>query len=172
MNRSSHSVEPEELMAYLDGELPVEHARDCAAHLVQCAECQTLAAELKSVDQQLSFWQVGSAPESVADAVMPEVEKWQGLPKSRQGRDVTATRWLGFRPWVWGLAGGVSTLLVMSIFTSRPSTRHLELAPAYKPATPAAVDARPSVDERLADSMSSRKSAAPAPAAPMAERAP
>jgi anti-sigma factor RsiW len=149
MNRSAHSVEPEELMAYLDGELPVEHARECAAHLDQCAECQTLAAELKSVDQQLSFWQAGSAPQSVADAVMPEVEKWQGLPKSRQGHDVTATRWLGFRPWIFGLAGGVSAILLMSIFTLRVRRRAiLELARAYKPATPAAVDAGPSMNGR------------------------
>jgi hypothetical protein len=171
MNRSAHSVEPEELMAYLDGELPVERARECAAHLEQCAGCQTLAAELKAVDQQLSLWQVGSAPESVAGAVIPEVEKWQGSPQPRQGRYLAAARWLQLRPWVWGLGGAVSAVLVMSVFVVRQPTPHLEtFARVYKPAAPPAVDAGPFMGDRLADSMSSRKSAATAPAVPMPQQ--
>jgi hypothetical protein len=113
-------------MAYLDGELPVERARECAAHLEQCVECQRMAGDLKSVDQQLSFWQVGAAPESVAGAVMAEVENWQGLPKSKEGGEFRTTRWLQLRPWVWGLAGAVSALLVVGLISIRRSTAHLD----------------------------------------------
>jgi hypothetical protein len=133
MTRSTHSVPPEELMAYLDGELPVERARECAAHLEQCVECQALAGDLKSVDQQLSFWQVGAAPQSVAGAVMPVLDAWQGWPKAQQGRTLTAWRWLRLRPWIWGLAGAVSALLVVSITIPRLTS----------PTSPASVDIAP-----------------------------
>jgi anti-sigma factor RsiW len=132
MNRSAHSVEPEELMAYLDGELPVERARECASHLDQCAECQRLVADLKSVDQQLNLWQVGAAPESVASTVTAEVAKCQGVPKAKQGRDLPASRWLRLRPWVWGLGGAVSALLVVAIFMPRQPVPRL--GTIYKPA--------------------------------------
>jgi len=49
MRNNVHPLEPEELMAYLDGELAVEQATAAAAHLGECRECQILAAEMKSV---------------------------------------------------------------------------------------------------------------------------
>ncbi|HEY6290859.1 MAG TPA: DUF4349 domain-containing protein [Terriglobia bacterium] len=151
MTRSTHSVGPEELMAYLDGELPVERARQCAAHLEQCAECQTLAADLKSVNQQLNLWQVEAAPESVAGAVVPALESWRGLPKSKPGRGLTAGRWPQFRPWVWGLAGAVSALLVVTTLT----TLHHQPSPA-----PSAALSAPAVGDQVAP-------ASPVPPAPM-----
>lgn len=65
MRTRNHPVEPEELMAYLDGELPHDRAAEAAAHLERCAECQTLAAELREVSQKLSAWQV-ETPEGVS----------------------------------------------------------------------------------------------------------
>ncbi|HWZ43579.1 MAG TPA: DUF4349 domain-containing protein [Candidatus Saccharimonadales bacterium] len=58
MNTSNHPVGPEELMAYLDGELSQPRAAETAAHLEHCPECQTLAAELREVSHQLMDWQV------------------------------------------------------------------------------------------------------------------
>lgn len=60
--RESHPVEPLELMAYLDGELPRERAAAAAAHLEGCRECQALAADLRGVSQKLAAWQVDSSP--------------------------------------------------------------------------------------------------------------
>ena len=58
MKNNIHPVEAEELMAYLDGDLPVERAAATAAHLHDCRECQILAAELKSVSESLTAWEI------------------------------------------------------------------------------------------------------------------
>ena len=41
MNKIVHPVEPEELMAYLDGELSSDRTTVATEHLRDCAECQT-----------------------------------------------------------------------------------------------------------------------------------
>jgi anti-sigma factor RsiW len=53
MNKIMHPIEPEELMAYVDGELTADRAAAAAAHLGECVECQGLVAELRSVSQHL-----------------------------------------------------------------------------------------------------------------------
>jgi Domain of unknown function (DUF4349)/Putative zinc-finger len=58
MSTNKHPVEQEELMAYLDGELPTDRATTALAHLEQCPECQALAAELRRLSQQLLIWEV------------------------------------------------------------------------------------------------------------------
>ena len=63
MNRMTHPIEPEEVMAYLDGELAADRAAIAAAHLGECAECQGLVAELRNISQNLNTWKV-DPPES------------------------------------------------------------------------------------------------------------
>ena len=53
-----HAIEPEEMMAYLDGELPAARAAEAMTHLERCAECQKLAADLRRVSQEMAAWQV------------------------------------------------------------------------------------------------------------------
>jgi len=59
MHVNEHPVEQEEVMAYLDGELPPDRTALVEAHLEECGECQRLAAELRDVSRQLAKWQVG-----------------------------------------------------------------------------------------------------------------
>ena len=58
MSTSRHPIEQEELMAYLDGELPMEQATETLSHMEVCPECQTLAADLRGVSQELLAWEV------------------------------------------------------------------------------------------------------------------
>ena len=67
MRSNVHPVEPEELMAYLDGELPVEQATAAAAHLEECRECQILVAEMNSVSEVLTAWGIESAEPATRD---------------------------------------------------------------------------------------------------------
>src|SRR5260370_18291504 len=73
MNRRNHMVEREELMAYLDGELPAEQAIETAAHLEHCRECQKLAAELKEVSEMLVAWEVEEVGEALPDGIASEL---------------------------------------------------------------------------------------------------
>ena len=62
MSANRHPIEQEELMAYLDGELPADQATEALSHLELCPECQTLAADFRGVSQELLAWEV-EAPE-------------------------------------------------------------------------------------------------------------
>jgi anti-sigma factor RsiW len=50
-------IEPEELMAYLDGELPMDQAGAAATHRERCRDCQGLAAYIQRVSRRLMEWQ-------------------------------------------------------------------------------------------------------------------
>ena len=97
MNTSTHPIDHEEFMAYLDGELCGALAATAAAHLESCAECRTLASNLKNLSQQMQDWRVESA-----EAM--QLEEPVSVPsiKLRPWR-----RWVGARnlaPWAAGFA--------------------------------------------------------------------
>jgi Domain of unknown function (DUF4349)/Putative zinc-finger len=90
MSNRTHPFEPEEVMAYLDGELAVERARSVAAHLEECGDCQKLAAELRSVSLEMQSWQVEPPnprlDEEIAQALEAHAREAQGAgsqPKAR-----------------------------------------------------------------------------------------
>jgi hypothetical protein len=61
MQVNEHPVEQEEVMAYLDGELPSDRTAVVAEHMEECGDCQRLAAELRDVSRRLAAWQVERA---------------------------------------------------------------------------------------------------------------
>src|SRR5260370_9053917 len=62
MNAELHKFQPEEVMAYLDGEITGERALALADHLQQCAECSGLADDLCALSQQLIAWKIEPSP--------------------------------------------------------------------------------------------------------------
>lgn len=62
MSTGTHPVAPEEVMAFLDGELSPDRAQTVSAHVDQCTECSTLAAQLQSVSRRMTDWQVEPVP--------------------------------------------------------------------------------------------------------------
>ena len=101
--KAVHTLPPEDVMAYLDGELNGDEARDIQAHLASCPECQRLSAELREGSMQLREW-------SVEDARLTFV-----APAPRQNpprRD-----WFGPRVWTYLtrrplIAGAVAVVAV------------------------------------------------------------
>ena len=82
MNRSAqHAFEPEEIMAYLDGELEPHRASALAAHLDHCAECRSIAAGLRRVSDQLAAWEVEPSPRRLTEHVSKAVHE-QARPKT------------------------------------------------------------------------------------------
>lgn len=106
MSTNRHSIEQEELMAYLDGELPTDQATEALSHVELCPECQTLVADFSSVSQELMAWEVES-PEvnipSEINAALEERLQKRGATKvgsPRLENRVMNSRWL----WVGALA--------------------------------------------------------------------
>jgi anti-sigma factor RsiW len=115
MNKISHPIEPEELMAYLDGELTADRAAATAAHLGECAECQGLVAGLRGVSQNLTVWKV-EPPESATPPTIATALAERRL----QSRGVSPThRWswlevLGRRRATVAWVGAVAAILLLA----------------------------------------------------------
>jgi anti-sigma factor RsiW len=117
MNKIMHPIEPEELMAYLDGELTAARAAAAAAHLGECAECQGLVSELRNVSQNLQAWKV-EVPESATAAIETALAEYRSAsrtpaPTRKSWREVLGDRW----PTVAWVGGVAAILLVAAVST-------------------------------------------------------
>ena len=134
MRSNVHPIEPEELMAYLDGELSVDRASAAAAHLEECRECQILAAEIKSVSEGLTAWEVLAAEPAINDEL---AKAFEDRKQERASTSVRRWSWFGssrFRrlvPWAGGaVAGGVAVFLLTFALIFSLSRGEHEPAPA------------------------------------------
>src|SRR2546430_15410892 len=62
MNATAHPVAPEEVMAFLDGEVLPDVGRSVSAHIETCAECHQVGDALSIPSQSLLHWGVPVAP--------------------------------------------------------------------------------------------------------------
>lgn len=117
MKSAQHPVNQEELMAYLDGELPVERAGALAAHLKECPECQSLAADLRAVSERLMAWQVEPSPARLGEKITQEAKaqpKESASDKSLSGSRERPRRAV----WRWALgfsAAGATLIFLVAI---------------------------------------------------------
>lgn len=117
MQSKLQPVAPEELMAYLEGELPVDRAAAVAAHLQECRECQILAVELKDISENLTAWTVEPKELAISPELIQALDERASQPQTGESGSrwnwLRARRLRGFAPWIGGaFAGGVAALLL------------------------------------------------------------
>jgi hypothetical protein len=61
MNTAAHPVAPDEIMAFLDGELSAGRTESVSAHINQCAECREAQAAMRATSQEMATWTVDAA---------------------------------------------------------------------------------------------------------------
>jgi hypothetical protein len=94
MVNAAHPVGPEEVMAYLDGELTAERAAEVAKHVDGCVECKGLVRDLQMVSRRIGEWEAGACRVAAPD-----------------GKVVKRRRW-----WpVWVTAGVAATVVVLLV---------------------------------------------------------
>jgi len=113
MNKIMHPIAPEELMAYLDGELTANRATATAAHLGECAECQSIVAGFRGVSQILKTWKATPPGSEMPPVITTALAESRPEPKSvspaqRKWREIFGPRWATV---AW--AGGVAAVLVV-----------------------------------------------------------
>jgi hypothetical protein len=90
MNTSTHPVSQEEVMAFLDGELPAAQAQSVSDHLKNCPNCSTLVSQLGEIQHQLAGWQVASLPTAaegkIQEAAAKLLPRLQGFSSILFGR--------------------------------------------------------------------------------------
>ena len=128
MISNNHPIEQEDLMAYLDGELPTDRAAVTLAHLERCTECQTIASDLRGVSRKLVAWEVEASSPRLAQSIANALETFKPEP----GSDVKIARqrWrdrLDLRRWspqTWGVAVVSVAVIVVLIVGSIPMRRY------------------------------------------------
>src|ERR1700686_505850 len=109
MNKIMHPIEPEELMAYLDGELTANRAAEAANHMGECAECQSIVAGFRGVSQNLTAWKAELAesdmPQAIATTLAESRPSSRNIfPAWRSWRKSWISRW-PMAAWVSAVAG-------------------------------------------------------------------
>jgi Domain of unknown function (DUF4349)/Putative zinc-finger len=127
MKISQHAVLPEEVMAFLDGELPASDAQAVSAHIDRCAECARLARQFDRASQSLSAWNVPPVPTNVEDFVLA----------SRSGSDRNLGRsplFIRISLWNWKqwviVSGGALAALLLAAGSLRTAHRSSQAVPA------------------------------------------
>jgi anti-sigma factor RsiW len=155
---TTHTIDREEVMAYVDGELTGTRELEVRSHIETCAECRALIGELRQVSTQLSSWQVGDAPDGLARV---KETLHAATPDRTHARSWWARRG-PLRLPVWSFAAGLAVITIAVVLTPRlrkaPSVmanRHTMQAianesPAVAAPTPAADAFRQAADSTAA----------------------
>jgi hypothetical protein len=129
MQTKTHPIEPEEMMAYLDGELTAAHAGDVAEHMETCRECQILRAEYQSVSQSLTSWEVETKQQDVSSEIREALDNYER--QSQSGGFWNRLRGggtSGLKPWFGGAVVGGAAAFLLTMFLlynlSKPSYRN------------------------------------------------
>jgi Domain of unknown function (DUF4349)/Putative zinc-finger len=127
MIRPNHPIDLQDLMAYLDGELPADQASVALAHLDRCPECQTVVSDLRRVSRKLSAWEVEASHPRLSQNVTNALATLAA--RSDSGMKIAQRSWqdrFDLRRWslrTWGVAAasmvGIAILAVASIPTMR-----------------------------------------------------
>ncbi len=153
MNRIAHEIEPEEVMAYLDGELRASRASEVAAHIAACAECAAIEADLRAVSSQLIQWQVEAAPLSIAKSI----ERSMAQPgtaarvsaRERKGL-IGAWHRLVASQWAWKLGfASIALLLLGAVYIQHSPTRSMRAFQTFSGLRSAAPSAPPSANTEM-----------------------
>jgi hypothetical protein len=114
MTTTTHCVAPEDIMAFLDGELSASEARAVSAHVKDCAQCAMVAEQFRATSQMLSRWEVPGMSAELEDSVRSSAAKAaMGHGTARPGAFFrgSARRW---RPLMIG-SGGLAAAALLAL---------------------------------------------------------
>lgn len=101
----THAVTPEEVMAYLDGELSLSQALRVRNHLEQCVACTEISGSIQRTSSQLASWKVEDAVVSLPDATLGiSVPIRPDINSRRAPSAASRLRVLAAREWIWASA--------------------------------------------------------------------
>jgi len=137
MNRATqHAFEPEEVMAYLDGELEPRRAAALAGHLEHCDQCRALSAQLRQLSERLLNFEVDSFSAALDSAVLGAVGAAEHSQETRgkdaEGKRVRKWRLAIRRPYAWAAACLATLALALVIYLGLPLPRPEPLSVAEK----------------------------------------
>jgi Domain of unknown function (DUF4349)/Putative zinc-finger len=112
-NTAQHTVTPEDIMTFLDGELPAAEAQVISVHIAECTECAAIADQFRETSQLLAAFTVPAATESLDAAIKEQSSKtarrFSSVP------DYSYPRVANWKLWALGGGGGLTAILVILV---------------------------------------------------------
>jgi anti-sigma factor RsiW len=106
-----HTVSPEKVMAFLDGELSAAEAKMVSDHVEHCGHCARVSEQLRVTSRVLSHWTVSPASKELDIRVQEILEKSNsGLIGGRAGLRSDRSFWNN--RWVYVAAGSVAAVVL------------------------------------------------------------
>jgi anti-sigma factor RsiW len=120
MSTTAHPIAPEEIMAFLDGQLSAEQAQSVSAHIATCTECRQVADAIRSSSNALSDWSVPASPVNVQYEIRLSEAARKVLSKPRP---LAASRLRVFLRQHWLLTAASSAVLAGIVVTTSTTFR-------------------------------------------------
>jgi hypothetical protein len=113
MNITAHPVAPEEVMAFLDGELSAAEAQAVSTHVEHCADCAKLTEQFRSVSQSLARWNVEAVPVKLEKTIADSIGKaGSSLDLGKPNFFIRSSFW-SWNQWAVAGGGAVAALLLL-----------------------------------------------------------
>ncbi len=118
MIATAHPVSPEEIMAMLDAELAPAEASAVSAHIAECPECASLAAQLRDTSESLARWTVPPPPSSLEEAVKDAAAKTLHDPSPARSSRHVGPKLFNWNPWASGGGWVIAAVAILIVFSS------------------------------------------------------
>jgi hypothetical protein len=113
MITSTHTVAPEGVMAFLDGELSSAEAQAVSEHVRRCTECAGLAKQFRGTSSSLSQWSVPVVPRKVEDIVKELTSKKSSGGKIDKANMFIRASFWGWKQWTVWIGATIVGLVVL-----------------------------------------------------------
>jgi anti-sigma factor RsiW len=129
MNTTIHSFAPEEIMAWLDGELTPDESRTVSEHVAECAECAAVVKLFQDTSRLISDCTIPDLPEHVETAVREATTRHASVPH----KPLKNTRF-GIRNWrVWMVSATSAVVGIALVTTLEFNAGTRATLPDYRP---------------------------------------
>jgi hypothetical protein len=115
MNLTAHPVTPEDVMAFLDGELSAAEVQAVSAHLDECSECAKILSQFHSLSRSLSEWAVETAPAKLETSIANSISKVDSTAEIGKSNFFIRTSFWTWKQWAVAGGGAMALLLVAAI---------------------------------------------------------
>lgn len=107
MTKTTTHIAPEEIMAWIDGELAVSDAQSIAEHVFECSECSSIMEDLKSTSGVLSEWRIPEPASAMDPLILQALDHHRNSSSSRTLHKVHS-----WKNWAFPSAAIAAALLI------------------------------------------------------------
>jgi hypothetical protein len=121
MNATTHPVVPEEIMAFLDGELSADRTQFVSTHVAECSGCRETQDSIQKTRQSIAQWTFPSVPAQMEEHLRQAEVALRGLTEDNFLGSLR--RFLRRRQTLaWGGAAFTALLIFLGVSSARHET--------------------------------------------------